>query len=308
MKKLCTLFFALVLFTSLHAQVNPQLSNPGFEKWEAVTPFPTTPTGFINNDIYTGKTTITKSTKKRSGSFAMSIVPDTTMDLFPFLISISVFEIGTVDYKALDTYSGTPFAGRPSKLSYWGRRDTVGNKVIEKTDTAGVQLILTLSKYNKTTKKSESIGSFDNSVLFDKSFEFTYKEVVIPIKYVNNNIPDTLGIFGLCVYNKLKRSPIRMLIDDMSFVYPVGTNDLAANNIRVYPIPAMEFVTLEPSNLPEAAQITLYDINGRQVLNQQIDGDKFRLELSNFTNGIYIYHISDKEGKVLIASKLDVVK
>ncbi len=308
MKKLCTLFFALVLFTSLHAQVNPQFSNPGFEKWDVKAPFPTTPTGWINGDIYTGQTTITKSLKKRSGSFAMSIVPDTTQDLFPFLISISIFDLGSINYTALTTDDGMAFTGRPSKLSYWGRRDTVGNKVIEKVDTAGVELLLSLSKYNKTTKKSESIGSFDNSVVFDKTFEFTYKEVVIPIKYTNNNIPDTLSITGICVYNKLKRSPIRMLIDDMSFVYPVGTNDLAANNIRVYPIPAMEFVTLEPSDLPEAAQITLYDINGRQVLNQQIDGDKFRLELSNFTNCIYIYHISDKEGKVLISSKLDVVK
>ncbi len=249
-----------------------------------------------------------KSTDKHAGSFALGMTPDTTSNLAPFLVTVALAQTATFNLTKGEINEGLPFAGRPSKLSIWIKRDVIAGKGGTDQDSVAMQLSLSLSKWDKTLNSAENIGDIDEEIFIGTEYNKAYKELVIPIAYTSTSVPDTLNALLFVAYGQEKRSPIRVLLDDFGFVYTVGTKDLAANNIKVYPTPAMDFVILEMEDLKDADRISLYNINGELIINQAIDGQKFRLELNDVPNGMYLYQIRNKEGQLLLADKIEVIK
>jgi hypothetical protein len=310
MKKLFTLLTLVALCaTATNAQTSPKLPNGGMEQWTTlpIPGLPPFPTGWLTLDLSAMKKTVEKTTDKRSGNFALTMTPD-TIDTGFFPISLSAMQLGSLNILTFSANDGAAFTGRPSKLSMWLKRDEIPGKGGSDKDTLAISMDIELTKWNKTEKKQEKIGTLQEDVLIDKPFNKVYKEVVLPIKYLTSDQPDTLNMGLLCFYAKLKPSPIRITMDDLAFVYTVGTKDLAANNIKIYPNPAMDFVILETEDMLGANSVTLYNLNGAVVLQQTIDDNKFRLSLDNIPNGLYLYQIRNKEGQLLIGNKIEVIK
>jgi hypothetical protein len=309
MKKLLTLVFAFALFLTVsNAQTGPKFPNGGMETWISIPGFSPFPNGWLTYDFLTGQKTMEKSSDKHLGSFALGLTPDTTTALTPFPISIALAQMGALNIVQGDFTEGTAFAGRPSKLSIWIKRDVIVGKGGTDKDTVAMNLSLSLSKWDKTIKDYEEVGIINEDILIGTEYNKQYKELVIPIEYNLTSVPDTLRCTLFAAYDQEKRSPIRILLDDFGFVYTVGTKDLLANNIKVYPIPAMDYVILETEDLQNADRITLYNINGEVVIQQAIDDNKFRLSLDNVPNGMYLYQIRNKEGELLLGDKIEVVK
>ena len=310
MKKLFTLLcLVALLVTTTNAQVSPKLPNGGMEQWTTL-PIPGLqpfPTGWLTIDLSVQKKTMERTTDKRTGNFAIAIVPD-TIDLGFFPVALSGMQMGALNLLTFDITEGLPFAGRPSKLSLWVKRDEIAGKGGSDKDTLGISMFVDFTKWDKVKKEAINVGGFMEEALIDKPFNKVYKEIIFPITYASADQPDTLNINFLCIYADVKPSPIRVTMDDMGFVYTVGTRDLAANNIKVYPMPAMDYVILETEDLNDANSVTLYNLNGQVVLQQNIDDNKFRLSLDNIPNGLYLYQIRNKAGQLLLGDKIEVIK
>ena len=70
-------------------------------------------------------------------------------------------------------------------------------------------------------------------------------------------------------------------------------------DFRIYPNPADDFVTVETSVNLEGAIISLFDVNGRRVLNYKKNTENNKIDISNLSAGEYILRIVSSEGNVL---------
>lgn len=65
-------------------------------------------------------------------------------------------------------------------------------------------------------------------------------------------------------------------------------NDQLASTVSVYPNPASNYVMV---NVPESSQISLVDMNGRQIYTKSNSGQKESLDVSALESGIYFIQI-----------------
>jgi len=71
--------------------------------------------------------------------------------------------------------------------------------------------------------------------------------------------------------------------------------------VTFYPNPAQEDIYIE--NLTEAAEIEVYTISGKKLLQQQVNSSAESINISNLSAGIYLY-VFKRDGKSLKTGKL----
>ena len=79
-------------------------------------------------------------------------------------------------------------------------------------------------------------------------------------------------------------------------------------DVTVYPNPATEYLIYNNASSDENIQLYIYNLNGKLVKLSVIRaGEMKRLEVSDMSNGTYIYRVRNqsneiiKQGKVIIA-------
>lgn len=72
---------------------------------------------------------------------------------------------------------------------------------------------------------------------------------------------------------------------------------LLLNNIRVYPNPTNGLLTVSNTSTT-GLQISVYDINGRLLLNKNFGQDDNTIDISNFSNGMYLLTIKTDLGEI----------
>ncbi|SFZ93600.1 Por secretion system C-terminal sorting domain-containing protein [Flaviramulus basaltis] len=78
----------------------------------------------------------------------------------------------------------------------------------------------------------------------------------------------------------------------------LSTNDiLLKTSISLYPNPSTGLVNILVKNKQEKSQISVYDINGRTLLNKNLNNKS--IDLSSFANGIYLIKINTNSGTVV---------
>ena len=72
------------------------------------------------------------------------------------------------------------------------------------------------------------------------------------------------------------------------------TDVVSAANMTIFPNPASDFVTLQMENIEEGtvAQITIFDLTGKQVFNMQSTSNLQILNVSQFAKGMYVIHVN----------------
>jgi hypothetical protein len=68
------------------------------------------------------------------------------------------------------------------------------------------------------------------------------------------------------------------------------------SEIRFYPNPARENVTIEYDGLEEIHEIMVYDITGRPVTTEMTHGELLGFNISGFPEGIYVVRLTDVNG------------
>jgi hypothetical protein len=96
-----------------------------------------------------------------------------------------------------------------------------------------------------------------------------------------------------------------ILIDNFSLVECdslAGVNEYDAQQITLFPNPATGTLNIIAGNL-QNAEIELFDISGRKLFQQNLTADQQSIDVSGYTNGIYICTIT-ANGKVVRREKV----
>ena len=103
-----------------------------------------------------------------------------------------------------------------------------------------------------------------------------------------------------------------MHIDVVLFGYvnlPSALQEVADKlNFNVYPNPTTDLITVSADENANDFRVVISDISGKLVSVNNLEGQKTGINVSQFSNGTYIYRIADKTGNVLKQGKFNVVK
>jgi len=134
-------------------------------------------------------------------------------------------------------------------------------------------------------------------------------------KYLEGNIKDSINntgafhhpfymILNLAIGGSWPGSPDSttsfpdtMFVDYVR-VYQKSTNTnaeiLDVNDIKIFPIPAKDFVTIEIPQLKRKSSVTITDLFGKEILTRQINGKNIQIKLGGLSNGVYILKYSNE--------------
>jgi hypothetical protein len=100
------------------------------------------------------------------------------------------------------------------------------------------------------------------------------------------------------------------VIDNIKFDYDVVSikeNQQANIELSVFPNPATTVINFNTPSI-EALKIVAYDLTGKVVATELLDGGKGKMNTSGLTGGIYLYSVLGKDNQVLKTGKFNVAK
>ncbi len=93
-----------------------------------------------------------------------------------------------------------------------------------------------------------------------------------------------------------------------STCHGVGINNIAATTLSIYPNPATSVVNITANENLAGFNLQMYDVVGRLVVSQVLEGSNNAINVARLSNGTYIIRITDKENGVVAQSKFNVIK
>ena len=84
---------------------------------------------------------------------------------------------------------------------------------------------------------------------------------------------------------------------------------LQANILRFFPNPATTVITFDfQKNYEKGFSLQIYNFLGRKMVERTNVSDQTTINLTDFTRGVYIYKLFDKNGKMVETGKFQVSK
>ena len=164
---------------------------------------------------------------------------------------------------------------------------------VEEDITTGVGADLTLNvndtninRNAKTTAMNNSYQWYKDDVIITGANEASYT--------INNAQVADSGVYICEITNTILpdlvivRAPITVVIDA---TLDVSTKD--TDEISIYPIPAANWLTIKSYNLQDA-KVKIFDINGRLIVSEILNGNSNSLNVEHLQSGTYILKIEDK--------------
>jgi hypothetical protein len=268
---------SVIQFDNLKYKSNTEgleaLVNYSFETWETSTwedpnNWQTPNARALGSNL----TIVSKTTNAYSGNFACEI--STVTDMY-----------GDTIYGRLQNgdwgmnggiIGGQPFSENPESIRFWYKYET------ESSDYANFSF-----HFKKEGEVIEQVYYQIN----ENASEFTMLEIEI----YNDILPDTVFTSIWAGNNP----GTKLTIDKIEMVVSVGENELQQiKQIVAYPNPAKDVLKFE-INSKEDIKISIYNINGQEVLNTQLNGSTSSntqtIDISSLTQGKYIYKIHTAE-------------
>ncbi|MBK6985328.1 MAG: T9SS type A sorting domain-containing protein [Bacteroidetes bacterium] len=90
-------------------------------------------------------------------------------------------------------------------------------------------------------------------------------------------------------------------------VVSVNESQKASIELSVYPNPAATVINFATTSA-EATKVMAFDVTGKLVATEVLEMGKAKMNLSNLSSGMYIYHVVDKNNLVLKSDKFNVSK
>ncbi len=83
----------------------------------------------------------------------------------------------------------------------------------------------------------------------------------------------------------------------------LGLNEVAFDNLRVYPNPVIDFLTI--SHTEELSRVMVVNLLGQIIYNEQLQTDEIKIDMSGWATSTYIVKVYDAENRV---ASIKVVK
>jgi hypothetical protein len=90
-----------------------------------------------------------------------------------------------------------------------------------------------------------------------------------------------------------------------TLVTGIAENTAQNSFFTVYPNPSSSYVNFA-TNHPDAATVSVFDMTGKLVEKQNLNDGKSKLDVSSYNKGLYLYSVTNKEGKALKSGKITV--
>ncbi len=82
-----------------------------------------------------------------------------------------------------------------------------------------------------------------------------------------------------------------------------------AKIVRFYPNPATSYINFEvQGRYQKGLTLQVYSFLGKKMFEQQNIQEKTTVNLTEFTRGVYVYHLLDASGKIIDTNKFQVSK
>jgi len=109
--------------------------------------------------------------------------------------------------------------------------------------------------------------------------------------------------------NSMAGTSTQSIVTVLSNYAVVGINEVEKSDIElsVFPNPATTLINFTTSSL-EANKVIAYDVTGKIVATELMEIGKAKMNTSNLTSGVYIYHVVGKNNQVLTTGKFNVTK
>lgn len=283
MKKIITIIAGIAITLSASSQVIP---NGDFENWTQ------TGSGLSLNNWQIFTQGVTRVPSPVSGSYML--------------------QIGTT---GAPTQLGTTFAStnRPTSIRFV-------SGFAQQLPTDAAVILVTMTKWNSTTSTRDTILS--NPIIINVSTangtSVSLADRSINLTYRSNTTanPDTARIN---IINALPTSGTTvgqntvLILDNIRFsewgtsVEPVSVGTVDIGSVKVFPNPAKSIVNFTTENVL-ARTVAVYDITGRLIENINLQNKEAKLNVEDYSNGIYIYSICNENGQAVSAGKFSVSK
>ncbi len=196
-------------------------------------------------------------------------------------------------------FAGIAFAFKPDTL-FLGYKYTS-----PASDTALMALTMTKNGAGAFTG-----GAATLALRLDATSQWSLLYTILTSFYTAT-VPDTLGVeFYASAGNAVKGSTLHL--DAVLFGYvnlPSALQEVADKlNVSVYPNPASDVITISTDINTTGFRAVISDINGKLVSVNNLEGQKTIINVSEFSNGTYIYRIADAQGNILKQNRFNVVK
>lgn len=121
-------------------------------------------------------------------------------------------------------------------------------------------------------------------------------------------------IFGSLTLRPIILIPMLLLALGASAQQPVASaaplQETPDRWVKLYPNPAVSYITFDlRENFKRGFTLQVYSaILGKKVFELPLAQDKTVLSLNEFSRGLYIYHLTDANGKIIESGKFQVSK
>lgn len=202
--------------------------------------------------------------------------------------------LGTGDLSIADQtiYLGRQFNGRPTNFRGWYKYTPANG------DSAEFRVWLT--RYDALNMQTVLVGEGSQKI-YSSVNNFTQFD--ININYVDAGVPDTVVVIctasaGYNLSNLLSSTGqvgSTLWADDLEFIYPasIANNNLMNDKVQVYPTIAEDMITIHTTDLPESLRIRIYDMNGKEIHAERMNGNLHVMQVSSLEAGSYIMLVQD---------------
>lgn len=103
---------------------------------------------------------------------------------------------------------------------------------------------------------------------------------------------------------------LTLILVSHNFVFSTIGNYTQVKVVKCYPNPATSIVNFEfPDGVEKNCAIQIYSFSGKKITEIPTNGSKITVTLdNNYYRGIYVFRLSDKNGKIIETGKFQVVK
>lgn len=330
MKKILFVIICVFAALQLSAQ-QPNISNPGFEQWSSNYPagWTTSISGSITNVPFIGSFPLslnfaTKTSDAHSGNYALKLqAKSLNLSMFggPEITAPGIAQLGTagsfsVSMETIQTLmsidsttdissliqnldmgelssltnifsKGEPFNMVPTAMKAWVKYLPPVGKV----DT----MLALIGAYREGETSMILMGDMPESygyfALTDRVENYT--EITVPLQYNEEDVNcDSLVIVFMSSSFMNANTATELYIDDISFEFDymsVESTERIAMNL--YPNPAADYMVISLDNQSDVYDVTVYDMNGRQIKKLEGLTGNTRLAVDELSAGTYFLKV-----------------
>lgn len=283
--KIIWVVMLMILATTNFAQ-NP-FANGGFETWVDKGDYQEPQYWYTLNSLvafgYQSSTTLSSDAYSGSNAVQLKSQASQFQDIPGLLASGPVLNSsGDVDFSQIKF----AFAARPKSLVFFYK--------YAPADGDSCNFYMALTKWNPSTLRTDTIGE----AIFQKGDSVdVYTRVEVNINYFSSAQPDSAFMIitsSIDGFNPIAGSVL--FIDDFAITYNTGVNNMHTTDvITAYPNPVKDVLHITTKS-KGGFKGRLTTLSGIEMLNITKQESESEIDLSGFSNGMYLFEITTDEG------------